>query len=155
MKKKWNWIDITILLIIILLIVGFLNRDKIIRVGEKVTESNVKDLVITLEAKELTEDMVTDLSVGDKIFSQYNFQNATIKEVVVEPLLRSEAGSDGKMRVYEDSEEVKVTIKIDAQVTYSGPYMELGGQVVKAGNSFVLKTTKVELPSTIKHIEVK
>ena len=54
MKKKWNWIDITILLIIILLIVGFLNRDKIIRVGEKVTESNVKDLVITLEAKELT-----------------------------------------------------------------------------------------------------
>ncbi|NLY77574.1 MAG: DUF4330 family protein [Tissierellia bacterium] len=155
MKKKWNWIDITILLIIILLIVGFLNRDKIIRVGEKVTESNVKDLVITLEAKELTEDMVTDLSVGDKIFSQYNFQNATIKEVVVEPLLRSEAGSDGKMRVYEDSEEVKVTIKIDAQVTYSGPYMELGGQVVKAGNSFVLKTTKVEFPSTIKHIEVK
>ena len=28
-------------------------------------------------------------------------------------------------------------------------------EVVKAGNSFVLKTTKVEFPSTIKHIEVK
>ncbi len=155
MKKKWNWIDMTILIIIVLLVVGFLNRDKIIKTGGKITPSNVKDVVITLEANELTGDMVTDLAVGDKIFSQYRLQNATVKEVTVEPLLKTEAGPDGKIRVYEDAEEVKVTVVIDGQVTFSGPYMQLGGQEVKVGNSFIMKTTKVEFPSTIKHIEVK
>jgi len=89
MRKKWNWMDMTILIVIVLLIVVFFNRDKIIKSGST-TASNVKDVVITLEAEDLTKDMVTDLAVGDRIFSQYSLQNAVIKEITVEPLLKSE-----------------------------------------------------------------
>lgn len=155
MKRKWNWIDTGIIVVIILLIVVFYNRDKILKRGDETAASNKKNVVITVEADELTEDMVTDLKVGDQIFSQNSLQDGFVEEVSVSPSLDTEVGPDGKIRVYEKTGEVKLTAKISAAVKFSGPYMELGGQEVKVGIPFILKTTNFEVKSTIKHIEVK
>lgn len=155
MKKKWNWIDTTILVAVILLVVAFINRDKLMNTGKSIAAPNKKDVVVTVVANELTEDMVTNLEVGDQIFSQNSLQDGFVSEVTVEPLLKSQVGPDGEIKVYEDSEEINVTVKIDATVTFSGPYMDLGGQEVKVGLPFIMKTTEVEFPGTIKHIEVK
>lgn len=155
MKKRWNWIDTTIIVIILLVVIAFINKDKIINTGKKVVTSNEKDILIVLETDELTRDMVSDLKVGDQILSQNSLQNGFVEEVTIEPSLKTVVGPDGKIKIYEDDEEIKATIVLKAKVAFSGPYMDLGGQEVKIGIPFIMKTTKVEFSSTIKHIEVK
>ena len=66
MKKRWNWIDTTIIVIILLVVIAFINKDKIINTGKKVVTSNEKDILIVLETDELTRDMVSDLKVEIK-----------------------------------------------------------------------------------------
>ncbi|MBV1817559.1 DUF4330 domain-containing protein [Anaerosalibacter bizertensis] len=154
MKKKWNWIDTTIIVIIIL-IIAFLSRDKIINTNDKVSTKNEKEIIITAETDKITKDMITDLKIGDQIFSQNTLQDASIEEINVEPLLDSAAGPDGKLKTYEDAQNFRVIVKINAKVVSNGPYMDLGGQEVKVGIPFMIKTEKVELSSKIKHIEVK
>ena len=87
--------------------------------------------------------------------SQNSLQNGFVEEVTIEPSLKTVVGPDGKIKIYEDDEEIKATIVLKAKVAFSGPYMDLGGQEVKIGIPFIMKTTKVEFSSTIKHIEVK
>ncbi|CAK7085162.1 DUF4330 family protein [Tissierella carlieri] len=155
MKKKWNWIDTTITIIILLAVVVFLNRGKIIKKSKDVVTAGGKNIVITVEASELTEEMVTDLKIGDQLFSQNNLQKGFVEEINIDPKVKSIVGEDGKMATYEDAEEVTVTVKIKAEVASSGPYMDLGGQEIKVGLPMIMKTTTVEFPGTIKHIEVK
>lgn len=154
MKKKWNWIDTTIIIVVLLVIVVFLNRDKIINKGKDVVTSGGKNIVITLEANELTKEMVSELKVGDQIFSQNNLQKGFIEEISISPLVKSIVGDNGKVLTYEDADEITVTVKIKAEVASSGPYMDLGGQEIKVGLPMIMKTTTVEFPGTIKHIEV-
>ncbi|OZV13816.1 hypothetical protein CIW83_02435 [Tissierella sp. P1] len=155
MKKKWNWIDTTITIIILLAVVVFLNRGKIIKKSKDVVTAGGKNIVITVEASELTEEMVTDLKIGDQLFSQNNLQKGFVEEINIDPKVKSIVGEDGKITTYEDAGEVTVTVKIKAEVASSGPYMDLGGQEIKVGLPIIMKTTTVEFPGTIKHIEVK
>ena len=155
MKKKWNWIDTTITIVILLAVVVFLNRGKIIKKSKDVVTAGGKNIVITVEASELTEEMVTDLKIGDQLFSQNNLQKGFVEEINIDPKVKSIVGEDGKIATYEDAEEVTVTVKIKAEVASSGPYMDLGGQEIKVGLPIKIKTTTVEFPGTIKHIEVK
>lgn len=155
MKEKWNWVDTTILIVVILLIVAFFNRGKLINKGKDIATSGGKNIIITLEADELTEKMVSELKIGDQIFSQNNLQKGFVEEIEINPLLHSFVGDDGKVSTYEDEEEILITVKIKAEVASSGPYMDLGGQEIKVGLPIIMKTTTVEFPGTIKHIEVK
>lgn len=155
MKKKWNWIDTTITIVILLTVVVFLNRGKIIKKSKDVVTAGGKNIVITVEASELTEEMVTDLKIGDQLFSQNNLQKGFVEEINIDPKVKSIVGEDGKIATYEDAEEVTVTVKIKAEVASSGPYMDLGGQEIKVGLPIIMKTTTVEFPGTIKYIEVK
>lgn len=155
MKKRWNWIDTTITIIIILAVVAFLNRGKIINKSKEVVTAGGKNIIITAEASELTKEMITDLKVGDQMFSQNNLQKGFVEEIDINPKIQSVVGEDGKIITYEDAEEITVTVKIKAEVASSGPYMDLGGQEIKVGLPIILKTTTVEFPGTIKYIEVK
>lgn len=155
MKRKWNWVDTAVIGLIILLIVVFINRNKILGMGKKATVSNQKDIVFQVEADGITKDMLTELAVGDQIFSQNSLQNGYVKEIQVEDLDKPVYRLDPKIKTYEDAEEIKVVVSIEGRVAFSGPYMDLGGQEIKVGLPFIMKTTKVEFPSTIKYIEVK
>ncbi len=153
MKRKWNWIDTTIIILVLLAVVVFLNRDKF-KEGNLGASSNKKNIKITLEGSEITADMVTELKIGDKIFSQNSIQNAAIEDIQIRPKENTKVGKDGKIITYEDAQEVTVTVTINAEVVTSGPYMDLGGQEIKVGVPFIMKTTEVEFPANIKHIEV-
>lgn len=155
MKKRWNWIDTAITIIIMLAVVAFLNKGKIINKSKEVVTAGGKNIIITAEASELTKEMITDLKVGDQMFSQNNLQKGFVEEIDINPKIQSVVGEDGKIVTYEDAEEITVTVKIKAEVASSGPYMDLGGQEIKVGLPIILKTTTVEFPGTIKYIEVK
>lgn len=154
MKRKWNWVDTLVIVLIAAAVLLFFNRGRILGSGAGVA-SNKRSITFTVEAKELNRDMVTELKPGDKIYSQYKLQNATITDVKVMPALNTTVAPDGSVIIFEDENEVFVEATIDAEVLASGPYLDLGGQEVKVGLSFILKTVDVEVVSDIKHIEVK
>ncbi|WP_409226980.1 DUF4330 family protein [Gudongella sp. SC589] len=153
MKRKWNWIDTVVVVLVIAAAVLFLNRERLTG-GISAGPSNTRDIVMTVEVDELKPDMVTDLKVGDQIFSQYRIQNATIREIDTRPMEIKAVNSQGEAQVFESQDLVTLRAVIDAQVVTSGPYMDLGGQEVKVGLTFVLKTTEFEAMSDIKSIEV-
>ncbi len=153
MKRKWNWIDTAVVILVIAAALLFLNRERLIG-GVTAGPSNTKDIVMTVEVDELKPEMVTDLKAGDQIFSQYRLQNATIREVETRPMEIKAVNGQGEVQVIESQDLVTLQAVIDAQVVTSGPYMDLGGQEVKVGLTFVLKTTEFEAMSDIKHIEV-
>lgn len=154
MKKKWNWIDTAIIIFIVVAIVSFLNRDKILNNNNSGVNSNRKDIIITVEAHELTADMVTELKKGDQIFSQNSLQSAFVKDIIIEPRLLTVVGDDGTVKAYKDSEEITINVILTAEVSTSGPYMDLGGQEIKVGLPMIMKTTTVEFLGNIKNIEV-
>lgn len=153
MKRKWNWIDTAIILLIVLAAVGFLNKDKLLNKGDSGV-SNKREILITVEAKELTEDIIETLTIGDKIFSQYRLQDAEIVDFTISPSKMTQVGPDGEMKSFEDEQESTLVASIKANAISSGPYIDLGGQEIKVGLSFILKTTDFEVLSEIKHIEV-
>lgn len=153
MKRKWNWIDTTIIVFILLAVVVFLNRGKLLN-KDTISSSNTKSIIITAEASELTAEMVTDLEIGDQVFSQNSLQKGFIRDILIKPKQESVVGTDGEIKVYDNKEEITITVEIEAEVATSGPYMELGGQEVKVGLPIIVKTTEVEFLGDIKHIEV-
>ena len=153
MKRKWNWIDTAIVLVVILGLVGFLNRGKLLNRNDSGV-SNKREILITVEAGELTQDIVEKLKVGDKIFSQYRLQDAEIVDYSISPSKMTQVGPDGKVKSFEDEQESTLVASIKANAVSSGPYIDLGGQEIKVGLSFILKTTEFEVLSEIKHIEV-
>lgn len=152
MKRKWNWVDTLVIVLIAAAIVVFFNRD---RVAGGVAPTNRRNITFTVEAKKLPRDLVTELKTGDQIFSQYKLQNASITEINVKPTVKSFIADDGTIKTYDDEEEMILEATIDAEVLSSGPYLDLGGQEIKVGLQFILKTIDVEVTSDIKHIEVK
>ncbi len=155
MKNKWNWVDTLLIGIIVLGVLVFLNRNKILDKSKEVVSSGGKSIVITIEAEELTRDMITDLKVGDQMFSQNNLQKGFVRDIQVEPKLHSYIKENGQLGTYEDKSDIKVTVTVDAEVASSGPYMDLGGQEIKVGLPIIMKTTSVEFPGIVKYIEVK
>ena len=155
LKKKLNWIDFTLVFLLILGILVFLNRGKILNKSKNVVSGGAKEVRITLVADELTREMVTDLKIGDQMFSQSSLQNGFVQEIEIKGKTKVEVNDQGKFVSYEDENEIEITVVIDGKVASSGPYMDLGGQEIKVGLPIIMKTTKVEFPATIKNIEVK
>ncbi len=153
MKRKWNWIDTAIILVIVLMVIGLLNRDKLLNRGDS-RASNKREILITVEAKELNGEMLDKLKKGDKIFSQYRLQDAEIIDFAIFPSKMTQVGPDGEIKYFEDEQESTLIASINANADSSGPYIDLGGQEIKVGLSFILKTTDFEVLSEIKHIEV-
>lgn len=153
MRRKWNWIDTGLVIMLIAAVVLFFNREKL---AGSVTAgpSNTKNIVMTVEVDDLKPEIATALKEGDQIFSQYKLQNATVKEVNTRPKEMKAVNEKGEAVAYESDNLVTLEAVIDAEVLTGGPYMDLGGQEVKVGLQFVLKTTEFEVMSDIKHIEV-
>lgn len=154
MKKRWNWIDTTIVILIVVALLAFVNRDKILNIGKEEEVSNEKSVTITLEAEMIDKNIVSNLKVGDQLFSQYSLQKGFVEEINISPAIKTQVGDDGKLYTYEDENQVNVEIKLKADVATSGPYMIIGGQEVKVGINIIMKTTEVEFISKIKEIEV-
>lgn len=154
MKRKWNWVDSVVIALVLIVVVALLNRDKLFG-GAEVVNSNKTELIITTEASGLREDMLTNLKVGDQIFSQYRLQNAFVKDIEIMPKQETTVGQDGKIKVFNSKDEITIRVDIEGEAATSGPYMELGGQQIKIGLPIIVKTTEVEFLGDIKHIEVK
>lgn len=141
--KKFNIVDIAIVLVVIVGVFLLFNQGTI---KDRVAKDTKKVRFVCL-VEEMPDEIYDAIMVGDKLFAQYSTQPGEIKdiEILEEEALNNEIN-------YEDKASARITC--EAEVYYEGPYMQLGGQEVKAGIEYILKTEKFAVNSYITFVEV-
>lgn len=155
MRKKINLVDIIVLVAFVAVVaVGilyFTGRDSS-PIGGAV--SGKVNIVYVAEADNIPEEMLTQLKVGDQLVSAGAFQNGYIKDVQVFKSTDVEA-VDGKIVSYELEETRRVVVTIEGVANQYGPYIDLGGQEIKAGSPYYIKTDLFEAYGNVVNIQSK
>jgi len=141
-KRKFNYVDVLVLVVIIVVLIAgflFLKKDNS---GGGFVSNNVMVTFIA-EADEITKEAVQQLHVGDSIVANGAFQDAVITNIKILDSGSVEA-IDGELQMLADPSYSKIRVIISGKVNKYGPYMDLGGQEIKAGSRYYIKTDVFE-----------
>ncbi len=153
MKKKLSVLDLVIVVVVLSVLVGgfFFMRSR--NQGNDYQASSGKvDVIFVAEAVNIPEAMLTQIAVGDQLVAAGSYQNASIQSIEV---FKSTdiAAVDGKIVSYELEETRRLVVTIQGQVNKYGPYMDLGGQEIKAGSPYYIKTDQFEAYGNVVNIQ--
>lgn len=139
-KKKFNYIDIIIVLVIIA--VGILGYKYITKDGSANPVSSKIDVEFVATAI-VRDETLDQLKVGDIIVSNNAFQDGQIEKVEVEDSYIIKA-IDGEFRKMPSVGFKKIDVTIKGKANKYGPYVDIGSQPVKAGEGYYIKTDVFE-----------
>lgn len=136
-NRKFNIVDFLLLCLAIVVVIGgylYFSKDA----GETIFIGKQK-VVFVAEADEINEDISNSIQIGDKLVAMGNYQDGEIIDVQI---YDSEeiAAVDGKIVAYPVEDTKRIVVTIEANVNQYGPYIEFGGQEVKVGAPYWIKT---------------
>lgn len=138
--KKFNWVDIVIVLLIIATVIAILQRDKIF--GEEGVVDVIvgkRELIVIAKSPSVPMSVVKAFKVGDKMMAGGNLLTGEVVAVDAKPSKLFILQDDYiEQTTHEDYYDVYVTFKLIAN-SYAS-YMELGNQELKVGLQYYLKT---------------
>ncbi|GKX30359.1 hypothetical protein SH1V18_28390 [Vallitalea longa] len=151
MKRKINIIDVIIILIVIAVIIGCYSHfskdsqsdqvNNIFKIGkEKVT--------FVLEGDNIRPELTDKISINDKLIANGNYQDAIVTNVEVYDH-EIVVAVDGKIKAVNDPTVKRVVVTIEANVNRYGPYMDIGGQLIKSSVNFWFRTDKMTMLSKV------
>lgn len=153
MKKKFSVLDLVIVVVVLAVLVGgfFFMRSR--NQGSDYQASSGKvDVIFVAEADNIPEAMLTQIAVGDQLVAAGSYQNASIQSIEVYKSTDI-AAVDGEIVSYELEETRRLVVTIQGQVSKYGPYMDLGGQEIKAGSPYYIKTDQFEAYGNVVNIQ--
>ncbi|NLM06662.1 MAG: DUF4330 family protein [Tissierellia bacterium] len=150
MKKKFNLFDVMVILGIFALVFLFVNRNAL--KGE-IVEGKAKKVRLTCFIEEADLSALETLKPGDTLFAQYKFQNGKITGVKIKEKEDLEVGPDGKLALVKSNNKHSAWVDLETEVLFDGPYMQAGGQEVKAGIDYIVKTEGTTFNSEIIFVE--
>lgn len=152
-NKKFNWVDIVIILIIISMFGLILNRNKIFssdNVSKIITGKN--EIILTAKANSVPIEVVNSFKVGDKVVGNSKVLDGEIIDVQYQPAKIIEVRGDKPELVQSKSlYDLYVTSRVSATIYNS--YMEIENQEVKVGLGFYIAAEKATVYGTIVSIE--
>lgn len=141
MKKKFNFIDVLVVLLVVVVVVGavwYFTKDD--GTGtETASTSNKVEVTFVAEADRIQNGLLDQLRVGDKIMSNEMLQDGEIVDFEIMKTDLIEA-VDGEIVAIEMEELNKVRVTIKCMANKYGPYMDIGGQEIKVGSRYYIKT---------------
>lgn len=149
---KINIIDLSVLLVVILLLGGFLYSQK--------GPSNVakpKTVTMKVVCPFVYPDVAPNLKVGDQLVASGNLVPVYIKKVEVKQAISTVISQGNHLVLAENPFRKDIFLEIEGQTTAVTPgKITLAGQEVRAGiEDYFVKTQKVELEATILNVDVK
>jgi hypothetical protein len=153
-KRKFNYIDIMIILVI--LVVGFVGFKYVTRDDKEAkVSSNEVQVSFVAEADPVLNDALQQLSVGDTLVANGVFQDAVITNIEIKDSA-SVGALNGELIMVSNPENKKVLVTITGKANKFGPYIDLGGQEIKAGSKYYIKTDVFEAYGMVVNIlEIK
>lgn len=151
MKKKLNWVDYLVIVgVVLCVIVAVLYFTK---KGNVKIETNKTEITIYAEASNLLPEAVDLIKSGDKIVALGTYQDAVIEEVIIEDYVYMDA-VDGELKVFTSPTRKRVVVKITGKANKYGPYIDLGGQEIKAGSKYYIKTDHFEAYGNVMSVSI-
>ncbi len=144
MKKKINFIDVIIIIGVVVVIAGAFWYFTKANGDTAVGSSNKVEITFVAEADNLQNDAVQQLKVGDILVSNGVFQDGKIQDIQISKSTEVVA-IDGELIEIEIEELSKITVTIQGKANKYGPYVDLGGQEIKAGSKYYIKTDTYEV----------
>lgn len=155
-KKKFNIIDIlavlAILALAILLALYFGMKSNASR-GIKLITGKV-DLEIIAEAEDVLDEVAVSAKEGDKLVALKRVQDASLSKVEIINDYEISA-IDGKITKSEKTGKKRVRVTISAKANRYGPYFDIGGQKIKTGEPYWIKTVKFNALGNIISVKIK
>lgn len=139
-KISFNWVDIMVLILIVAALVAVLQRDKIF--GDKGVLDVIqgkRQLIVTAKSPSVPQSVVDAFKVGDAPMAGGTLLDGEVIDVKSKPSVLFEL-KDGQIikTTRPDYYDVYVTFKLTAN-SYAS-YMEQGGQELKVGVNYYIKT---------------
>lgn len=150
-----NVVDLVVLLIIALLVIGAAVRLTSSKLnsngGTPLTEK--EDVYVTLFSSLVVPEVAQSLEVGQKLIANNAYTDAEIVSVKVEDAAYVGTNSEGfpvesKHPLWKD-----VTVVIKEKINPDSVILKLGGQEIRVGYSYILKTQTVETNCKIRGID--
>lgn len=150
---KFNIIDLVLVLIIIMAVFFVIN--KFSDNDTTVNSSTKKQIYLVAEAYKQAPNVVESIVEGDTLVAQNKYQNGTIDYVKIRDNDYLSTTSDGKLVASKNSLHKTIEVGIKCEGNINGPYIDSGGQELKVGLSYWIKTSKGQIRGFIKEIKIE
>ncbi len=151
--KLFGFINVIDLIIILgIVIIGVFLASRLGNNNTTVTTSAKQKLYIVAEAYKKSPEVVEGFIVDDKIVSQNKYQDGTIDYVTITEANEIVTMADGELVAAKNPLLKDIEVGIRCLANVNGPYMDVGGQEIKVGLNYYIKTDKAEVHGTIKEI---
>jgi hypothetical protein len=150
MKRKFNAIDIIVVVVVAIIIIGcykYFSKDN----SKEDFKIGKEKITFIFEAGNILPELSNKVVVDDILLDDGKYQDAIIKKVEVfdhEEVI----AIDGVLNAVNNPTIKRVYVTIEASVNRYGPYMDLGGQAIKANEVFWLRTDKITMLGKIVNV---
>lgn len=147
MKRKINIIDIIIILIVIAVIIGcylHFSKDSQSTQVDNIFKIGKEKVTFVLEGDNIRPELCDKISINDNLIVLGDYQDAMVTNVEVYDH-ESVAAVDGEIIAVDDPTMKRIVVTIEANVNRYGPYMDIGGQLLKSSVKFWFKTDKMTM----------
>lgn len=156
MKRRLNIIDYSLIILVLLALVGgglFVFK----KLNKNSDSSNIitgkQRVRVVCDAHSILPDIAAEMKAGDRLVAKKAYQNAEVVDVKIEEDF--EIGAvNGEIVKVPMPEARYVTVTIEGEVNRYGPYLDLGGQALKIGEFFWIKTSKANLFGSVLSLEI-
>lgn len=153
--KKFNIVDIVVLIIIVAVIAAVVYRitSKSRNVGDENLLSEEQYMYVELYANQVVPETVDTLKVGDKLVANGKQTTGEIVYVEAEPSAYIGVDSDGNAVLTQHPLWKDLHVIIRDKVNPSEVTLKAGEQEVRVNYTFILKTQQFEGNSKVRNIE--
>jgi hypothetical protein len=144
-----NPFDLVVLLLVLAVAAGVYLK---LRPGGE--SSEVAEIEVTVVAPFVRPTAAEALKAGDQLVGRGSFTDARIVDVRVEPGLIATTRADGTRLLTTDPYNKDVYATVRGKAAIGEPDLRLGGQEVRIGKEFYLKTQTVELKGEVTGIKI-
>lgn len=150
-KKKFNIIDGLIIILLIAVGIGgymYLKKDD----GGPAIVTGKQKVEIVVEAYKVNPEVCDQIAIGDQAVAAGYYVDAFVTDVFIEND-KTVGAANGEIVALEDPTLRHIVVTFEANCNRYGSYMDVGGQEVKVGKQYYIKTARMAALGTI--IEVK
>ncbi|NPV73177.1 MAG: DUF4330 domain-containing protein [Pelotomaculum sp.] len=147
-----NIVDLLVILAVLLVLGGAAYKFTGRGTGDG---SAVRTVRATVLAPAIRPEMLTGVKVGDRMVSGSSFTNVVVKDIKIQPALMITTDSAGRRVEATDPYLKDLIVTVEGKTVISGGTINLGGQEIRRGKDYFVKSLDYEFKGTILDVVIE
>ncbi|MHB1043972.1 MAG: DUF4330 domain-containing protein [Eubacteriales bacterium] len=145
-----NIVDFLVLLAVLLVLGGAYYKYK----GRGVVAGADKTVRLTVLSTVQRPEVIDDMKVGDRMVSGSSYTGVVIKDIKTRQSEMVATDSAGRRVMTLDPYYLDAIVTLEGTTNVSGATINMGGQEIRSGKDYFVKSLKYEVKGTIIEVEV-